>query len=134
MGSLERLRLLSVTPSKGGTPSSLVRCFDILSYIYCCLNIPGNLSLFFFALNFDTYQNNVLGRALFLAHSLLEKYTESLCLCGSFQVTFVNFKIFIINMYAIVECFLQFYNEDPVLLFEIQILIRFKAGRRFCKF
>ena len=68
-----------------------------------------------------------------LAHSLLEKYTESLCLCGSFQVTFVNFKIFIINMYAIVECFLQFYNEDAALLFEIQILIRFKAGRRLCK-
>ena len=81
LGSLERLGLLLVTPSKWGIPSSLVRCFGILTYIYCCLNIPGNLTRFFFALNLATDQNNVLGRALFSAQFTGEINRVAMSLC-----------------------------------------------------
>ena len=64
----------------GGIPSSLVRCFDILAYIYCCVNICQE-TCHFFALNLDTDQNYVFGRALFGAQFTgeIHRVAKSLC-------------------------------------------------------
>jgi len=74
MGSLECLGLLLVTPSKGGISSSLVRCDDILAYIY-------QQTCHFFALNLDTDENYVFGRALFGAQFTgeIHRVAKSLC-------------------------------------------------------